>query len=308
MQRLPLTALRAFEAVASHLSFGAAAAALYVSPAAVSQQVRALEGMLGYPLFERLGASIRLTAEGARLLPRVRRGFDELRRAMDEALRKQDARQLNVSLLASFLQRWLLPRLPEFQQAHPDIDLRLSASNQQVDLADSDFHLAIRYGAGSWPGVRAVRLLDDWLLPVCNAEWLARYGAIRSAADLGRHTLLHTNTEPWHEWVKASFGRRHEVQVRSELDDSTSAVIAAERGYGVALARWSLVSTDVQGGRLVCAADWAVHHFRAYYLVSTPARMQLPAVRSFADWLLGAAAAFPPPPLKLRRKRRPVRA
>jgi LysR family glycine cleavage system transcriptional activator len=305
MNRLPLTALRAFEAVASHLSFGAAATALYVSPAAVSQQVRALESRLGYPLFERLGSSIRLTAEGARLLPRVRRGFDELRRAMDEALRRQDARQLNVSLLASFLQRWLLPRLPGFQQAHPDIDLRLSASNQMVDLAGSDFHLAIRYGAGRWPGVRAQRLLDDWLLPVCSAEWLARHGPIRGTADLGRHKLLQANTEPWQEWIKASFGRRHEVQIHSELDDSTAVVIAAERGYGLALARWSLVSTEVQSGRLVCAADWAAHHFRAYYLVSTAARMQLPAVRSFADWLLAAARASAPPPLKLRRKPRP---
>lgn len=302
MNRLPLTALRAFEAVATHLSFGAAAAALYVSPAAVSQQVRALEGQLGYPLFERLGASIRLTAEGARLLPRVRRGFDELRRAMDEAQRKQDARQLNISLLASFLQRWLLPRLPEFQQAHPDIDLRLSASNQLVDLADSDFHLAIRYGNGRWPGVRSRRLLEDWLVPVCNAEWLARHGPIRTAADLARHKLVHANTETWQEWVRASFGRRQQVQVHSELDDSTAAVIAAERGYGVALARWSLVSTDVQGGRLVCAADWAVHHYRAYYLVSTQARMQMPAVRRFADWILAAAADFPAPPLKPRRR------
>src|SRR5579859_6611879 len=168
MSRLPLTALRAFEAVATQMSFGAAAAALYVSPAAVSQQVRALEDALGYPLFDRLGTSIRLTAAGARLLPRVKRGFDELRRAMEEARRAEDRRPLNVSMLASFLQRWLLPRLPEFQAAHPEVDLRLSASNQIVDLAGSDFDLAIRYGSGRWAGVRAQLLLNDYLVPVCN--------------------------------------------------------------------------------------------------------------------------------------------
>ncbi|MFI4980483.1 MAG: LysR family transcriptional regulator, partial [Nevskiales bacterium] len=194
MNRLPLTALRTFEAVASHMSFAAAAAALYVSPAAISQQIRALESSLGYPLFERLGASIRLTAEGARLLPRVKRGFDELRRAMEEALQAQDTRQINVSLLASFLQRWLLPRLPEFQAAHADIDLRLSASTQVVDLGDSDFHAAIRFGAGRWPGVQSRRLLDDWLVPVCNPELLRRAGPITAFADLPRYTLLHANT------------------------------------------------------------------------------------------------------------------
>ena len=302
MNRLPLTALRAFEAAASRMSFAAAATALYVSPAAISQQIRALETTLGHPLFERLGASIRLTAEGARLLPRVKRGFEELHRAMDEALQAQDTRQINISLLASFLQRWLLPRLREFQGAHPDIDLRLSASNQVVDLGSSDFHAAIRFGAGRWPGLRARHLFDDWLVPVCNAELLRQRGPIASFADLGRYTLLHANTEPWNDWVKPLFGRRHEVPARSELDDSASVVIAAERGYGVAMARWSLVAGDVQAGRLVCAADWAVHSHRAYYLVSTAAKAQLPAVRIFADWLLGAAAAFGPPQTKLKRR------
>ncbi len=302
MNRLPLTALRAFEAVASHMSFAAAATALYVSPAAISQQIRTLETALGYALFERLGASIRLTAEGARLLPRVKRGFDELRRAIEEATQLQDTRQVNVSLLASFLQRWLLPRLPEFQSAHPDIDLRLSASNQVVDLGDSDFHAAIRFGAGRWPGVQSRRLLDDWLVPVCNAELLLRLGPIDSFADLGRYTLLHAHTEPWNDWVKPLFGRRHEVPARAELDDSATVVIAAERGYGVAMARWSLVAGDVQAGRLVCAADWAVHHHSAYYFVTTPAKARLPAVHALADWLLGAARASAPPPTRLKRK------
>jgi LysR family glycine cleavage system transcriptional activator len=302
LSRLPLTALRAFEAVATHMSFAAAATALYVSPAAISQQVRALETALGYPLFERLGASIRLTAEGARLLPRVKRGFDELRRAMDEAARAQDSRQLNVSLLASFLQRWLLPRLPEFQNAHPDIDLRLSASNHTVDLGGSDFHAAIRFGVGKWPGLRSQHLLCDWLVPVCNAEVLRRLGPIAALADLRRHTLLHANTEPWNDWVKPLFGRRHEVPVRSELDDSAAAVIAAERGHGVAMARWSLVAGDVEAGRVVCASDRAVQHPRDYYFVTTAAKAQLPAVRILGDWLHGAAAAFAPPPVKLRRR------
>ncbi len=284
------------------MSFAAAAAALYVSPAAISQQIRTLESSLGYPLFERLGATIRLTAEGARLLPRVKRGFDELRRAMEEARQAQDTRQINVSLLASFLQRWLLPRLPEFQAAHPDIDLRLSASTQVVDLGDSDFHAAIRFGTGRWPGVQSRRLLDDWLVPVCNPELLRRLGPITAFADLSRYTLLHANTEPWNDWVKPVFGRRHEVPVRSELDDSASAIIAAERGHGVAMARWSLVAGDVQAGRVVCAADCAVHHHRAYYFVTTAAKARLPAVRALADWLFGAGAGFGPPPTKLRRK------
>lgn len=304
MNRLPLNALRAFEAVASQMSFAAAASTLYVSPAAVSQQVRLLESRLGYALFERQGNSIRLTAEGARLLPRVRRGFDELRRAMEEAVPAHDAQRLNVSMLASFLQRWLLPRLPAFQAAHPQIDLRLSASNQMVDLADSDFHLAIRFGGGHWPGVQATRMFEDWLVPVCSQELLDRLGPIHSFADLGRYTLLHANSEPWNDWVQPVFGRNHQVPMRGELDDSASVAIAAERSYGVALARWSLVQVDVHAGRLVCAAPVAVLNRRAYYVVSTPAKARLPAVHSFSAWLQEAAAAFTPPPVKLQRRAR----
>jgi LysR family glycine cleavage system transcriptional activator len=304
VNRLPLNALRAFEAVASQMSFAAAASTLYVSPAAVSQQVRVLESRLGYALFERQGNTIRLTAAGARLLPRVRRGFDELRRAMEEATQAQDGQRLNVSLLASFLQRWLLPRLPAFQAAHPQIDLRLSASNQMVDLADSDFHLAIRFGAGHWAGVQATLLFEDWLVPVCSQELLDRLGPIQSFADLQRYTLLHANTEPWNDWVQAVFGRHHQVPTRAELDDSAAVAIAAERGYGAALARWSLVQGDVQAGRLVCAAAVAVPNRRGYYLATTPAKARLAAVRSFCAWLGEAAAAFPPPPVKLQRRAR----
>ncbi|MDR3418910.1 MAG: LysR substrate-binding domain-containing protein [Nevskia sp.] len=299
--RLPLTALRAFEAVASHMSFATAAAALYVSPAAVSQQVRALEATLGYPLFERLGSSIRLTAQGAQLLPRVKRGFDELRRAMEEAAHSHDATQLTVSMLASFLQRWLLPRLPGFHRAHPDIDLRLSASNLVVDLAGSDFHAAIRFGGGRWPGLTATHLFDDWLVPVCSPEQLERLGPIRSFADLRGWTLLHSDTEPWNDWVRPLFGKRCQVPARSVLDDSAAVAIAAERGHGAGLARWSLAAADVYNGRLACAAEWAVRHRRSYHLVAVPAKTRLPAVRAFGDWLLTEATAFPPPPVKLRR-------
>ncbi|MGH8540117.1 MAG: LysR substrate-binding domain-containing protein [Stenotrophobium sp.] len=306
MSRLPLTALQVFEAVAAQQSFAGAARALHVTPAAVSQQVRALESQFGYPLFDRSASLTRLTAEGARLLPGVRRAFAELRRTLEEARRGADAPRLNITMLASFLQRWLLPRLPEFQHSHPDIDLRLSASTELVNFESSDFDAGIRYGVGRWPGLRATKLFDDWLLPVCHPELLRKHGPIRQAHDLAKFPLLHGDEfESWQDWVKLRFGRSETVPPGPKLDDSAAIIVAAERGQGLALARWSLVAASVNNGQLACAADTAVQYLRSCYLVAPHSKADRPVVRAFREWLCkaGAESALPPVALKPLRKR-----
>ena len=154
MKIIPLNALHTFEAVASHLSFAQGAKALNVSPAAVSSQVRSLERRLNQPLFHRRGRQITLTETGRRLLPGVQRGLAELRQAVQSVTQDHSEGVLNVSMMPSFLQKWLMPRLVDFYGAQPHIDLRIHVDNAFVDFDQGDMHAAVRLGRGRWPGVR----------------------------------------------------------------------------------------------------------------------------------------------------------
>ena len=174
--RLPLNALRVFEAVATHLSFAIAADALHVTPAAVSMQIRTLEEYLAVPLFRRTARAIALSAEGALLLPGVRRGLAELQQAMQQLRQDRRSGVLNVSTVASFLQKWLLPRLPRFYDRCPQIELSIHTSPAPVDFARGDFHAALRMSAAPTPGLYNEKLLEEWFLPVCTAELRARHG------------------------------------------------------------------------------------------------------------------------------------
>lgn len=169
--RLPLNALRVFEAVAARLSFAEAAAALNVTPAAVSMQIGVLEDYLRVPLFRRAGRSITLSAEGALLLPGVRRGLDELQTAMRQLRQDRDAGALNLSTLASFLQKWLLPRLPQFHDRHPQIELSIHTSRAPVDFQQGNYHAALRMTPGPAAGLYNEKLLDEWFLPVAAASF-----------------------------------------------------------------------------------------------------------------------------------------
>ena len=159
--KLPLNALKVFEAVATHLSFTAAAKELGVTTAAVSAQVKSLEADIGVPLFRRHTRAVALTQEGAELLPGVRRGLDELRRAVDRIRRERVGGMLNLSVPSEFLQRWLLPRLGEFTRQHPEIEVRFGPARAGLDFSRDDFHAAILYGNGVWPGLKAERMLDE---------------------------------------------------------------------------------------------------------------------------------------------------
>src|SRR5262245_59821506 len=185
--RLPLNALRVFEAVATHLSFAEAAEALHVTPAAVSMQIRTLEDYLRVPLFRRSGRRIALSAEGALLLPGVRRGLAELQQAMRQLRQDRNTGVLNITTLASFLQKWLMPRLPQFYDRHPGIELSIHTSPIPVDFGEGNFHAALRMSRAPTSGLHNEKLLDDWFLPVCSPTLFARHGMLRTPADLKRY-------------------------------------------------------------------------------------------------------------------------
>jgi LysR family transcriptional regulator, glycine cleavage system transcriptional activator len=297
MRRLPLSSLRVFVATAEQLSFSRAAHVLGVTTAAVSMQIRVLEEYLRMPLFVRRGHTIQLTREGAGLLPRLRDALVELERAIDEARHERRSGALTVSMLGSFLQQWLLPRLPDFQRRFPDLDLRLHTSAQPVDFLHSDVQVAIRFGTGGWPQLHAEQILRDWMVPVCAKQLLERLGPVADAADLSRYPLLHSNTEPWRAWRESKGTVADEWAVRgSTFDDSVAVIRAAQAGQGLALARWSLVSGDIAEGRLVIASHKIVPMDRGYFFVCPASYLGVEKVATFRNWLVQQAQAAPRPP------------
>ncbi|HEY1724451.1 MAG TPA: LysR substrate-binding domain-containing protein [Steroidobacteraceae bacterium] len=285
-----------FIAVAQHLSFTRAADALGVSASAASLQIRSLEEYLSRPLFRRNGRQVRLTAEGEGLLPRVRQALEQLEQAVDDVRGERGAGQVRVSTLASFLQQWLLPRLERFRGAHPNVNLHLHTSDDLADFVRDDMHAAVRYGQGGYPNLHCVKLLDEWVLPVCSPALYKKFGKVRDTDDLRRYPLLHSLSEPWTDWLLDGDGRGEPGAIRGPVFDAALPMVRlALQGAGLALSRWSLVADEIASGQLVRVSERVARIKFCYWLVS-PARVQsLSSFLAFSDWIRGEAAQFPSP-------------
>ena len=293
--RLPLGALRVFEAVATHLSFSDAADALNVTPAAVSQQIKALEGYIQVPLFRRSGRRVEITDEGLELLPSVRAGLEKLESALQQIKHHRRAGPLQISTLASFLQMWLLPRIRSFRRKFPNVDLRFHTSRELVDFSRTAHHVAIRFGRGDYPNVHSEKLLDDWLVPVANPDLIKQHGMIERGTSLSKFPLLESGDEPWHVWAQASEEAAWHSRAPS-IEDSAGLLAAAEEGLGYALGRWTLVTRALQKGTLQLAGKGALPYASAYWFVCPKSFLALPKVAQFHEWIFAAAKAFPAPP------------
>ncbi|MEL7282286.1 MAG: transcriptional regulator GcvA [Pseudomonadota bacterium] len=290
---LPLNALRAFEAAARHLSFKAAAEELRVTPAAVSQQVKALEDRLGVALFQRLTRALRLTQAGQEALPLVSEGFDLLAEGLSR-LQDHGRHPLTISVSASFGAIWLVPRLERFYARHPEIELRLDGTDRRVDLARGEADVAIRYGRGGYPGVRVDHLFDQRNTPVCHPDLLDGAAPLRAPDDLRHHTLLHVNWQStdasWRMWLRAAGARQVDGTKGPQFSQESMAIEAALDGQGVALVGDRLVADHLAAGRLVSpfGDDFKSPLKFAYHLLSrqedTDAR-----VAAFRAWILEEA-------------------
>jgi DNA-binding transcriptional LysR family regulator len=287
----PLGALRAFEAAARHVSFSRAAEELNVTQAAISHQVKQLEGWLGAPLFRRLTRSLRLTDEGQALMPAVSQALDRLEQAVERIAASGVSGTLTVSALTTFVLTWLVPRLSRFQAAYPELDVRLSATQRLVDFAREDVDVAIRHGDGTWPGVRADRLFAEQITPLCGRAFQAR---LTRPADLLAVPLLQSDglgDAEWPLWFAAA-GVAHPNPRRGPAFDSTKiAVEAAIDGLGVAIGAPALFADALAQGRLFQPFDLTVSTGKAYWLVSPEATAERPKVRAFRDWVLAELAA-----------------
>lgn len=228
------------------------------------------------------------------LLPGVQRGLAELRQAIEVISQDQLEGVLNLSLMPSFLQKWLMPRLPEFYGANPQMDLRINVDNTLVNFSQTDMNAAVRLGGGQWTGLNSVKMMDDWIVPVCSRRFLKKNGPIDSIEELQKHDLLFAPSDVWDPWFR-EFGESNRNNRWSLLNDSISILMAAEQGEGIALTRWSLASREIEARRLVRPIDTVVKADWSHYFVAPPHYFDLPKVAAFRDWLLDHSSRFEPP-------------
>ena len=282
-----LKALAVLEAVLRTGSFSRAAESLFITQSAVSQHIKQLEGELGL-LFERLPRQLKPTPRAERLRPFLQQGFAQLEEGWRQIQNRDEESVVTITLLPSFASRWLLPRLAQFTACCPEIELRLAMSDQLQDLQISAIDLAIRFGRGNYPGLQVTHLMDDELFPVASPGLLAREGAPATPAELARFTLLKDNSLEsfnWSSWLRLAGVTEFVPSHNLTISDSAQVVNMALAGQGVALARRSLVGTELQNGTLVQLFDLLLPCPFAYYLLQTPRTMLRPAVQRFVLWL-----------------------
>lgn len=287
----PLKALPAFEIAADRLSFSAAAADLNLTHGAVSRQIKALEDHLGVALFRRLNRRIELTEAGASLLPPVREALHQLEAGAAKVVAQPRQGPLVVSCLATFMMRWLIPRLYGFSAAHPGIEVRLSAAHAPVEFARDGVDIAIRIGEPPWPpGVSAHPFLEEQAGPVCAPGWLAS-AALKRPVDLKRHPLLHTETRPsaWPDWLAATGVGGIDPSGGIRFEHTYFSLEAAAGGLGVAIGSLPLVADDLRSGRLVAPFGFAPSG-RSYCLLTARKSAGIAKVKAFRQWVLALPA------------------
>ena len=288
----PLSALRAFEAAARHMSFSKAADELHVTPAAVSHQIHALEEDLGVRLFHRMNRSIELTASARVLLPGLSEAFAGIQSSVRRLRAHNDTGTLTVTASPSFAAKWLVLRLHRFQEQHAAIDVRISATDDVVDLTRGDFDLAIRYGCGKYPGLDVELLFTNEVFPACSPQLLTSGPPLRTPEDLSRHALIHdlaVERDPlvptWPMWLKAAGVKDVPAITGLTFNNMHLALDAAIAGHGVVLAYSTIAAADLAAGRLVRLFSLALPDQFAYYIVTAPGALERPKVRAFRNWL-----------------------
>lgn len=291
---LPLNALRVFDAAARHLSFKNAADELAVTPAAVSQQIRALEDYLGVVLFRRQGRGLELTDDAKKSLAALRSGFERFEEAVRILQASQRSSSLTISVAPSFASKWLLPRIERFYGTQPDMDVRIQASNQLVNFAEENVDLAIRYGSGRYPDVVVEKLIEERVFPVCSPKLLDE--GLNDAKDLARFTLIHDDSSEddpscptWAMWLTAAGIQVGDPQRGLHFNQSNLAIEAAALGKGVALAKQLIAADDLASGRLVKPFEDVQPVEFAYFLVAPEPQWRQKKVQNFINWLKSEA-------------------
>ena len=293
----PLNGVRAFEAAARHESFSRAAEELYVTPAAISQQVKALENWLDVKLFERQPRGLVLTPPGRLYLTRLTEILDRLADATQAVKSAGRTTIFTVSSTPGFASMFLAPRLWSFANEHPELDIRISATVRPADLVRDGVDVAIRYGRGGQPWLVSELLMKDTVTPVCAPALLEGKHPLREPKDLKHHVLLH-NESPvvagfrmdWDDWLQAADVQGVAAHRGLHFSEPTLVIQEAIAGRGVALGHTALLGEELRTGRLVRPFPLVLAGRSDYYIVHLPGAEKLPKVAAFLSWLRAQVA------------------
>nr|WP_067288965.1 transcriptional regulator GcvA [Marinobacterium profundum] len=288
--RVPIKAVQAFEAASRLSSFALAAEELFVTPSAISHQIKLLEEQFGVRLFHRVHRAVVLTDAGRRYAEEVTAAFSRIDMATRELGRTARSDILTVHSTPSFASQWLMPRIARFSARHPDIDVRLNASHEPTDLLTQGVDIDIRYGMRRLQpaGTMVIPFPPETIVPLCAPELAEGEHPIRSVEDLRHHTLIHSEVcmVSWRDWLRQHRKVQFDISRGPRFDRSFMAISAAVDGMGVLLDSLRLVQRELQTGRLVAPLGLKGPKVHGYTFNVLKAQADLPKIRSFQDWLL----------------------
>ena len=289
MTRLPaLETLRVFEVACRHGSYSEAARELHVTHSAVSQRIRQLEEELGLTLFERQGNRMVPTPSGLRLQAGVKGAFSELNAALGNIGTRRTEAEITVSLLPVMAARWLVPRLPRFTARYPRINLHIKTGQSLANFKSDGVDIAIRFGMGDWKGLRAIKLLDEELFPVCSPS-LNDGRLPKDPASMLAEPLLIDRNVSWRAWFRSAGVTLDRDIAGTSFTDTNALMEAAVAGQGIALGRLSFTRSDILAGKLVRLSEHGLRLSHCHYAVYPIASESNPALVAFRDWLIEEA-------------------
>jgi DNA-binding transcriptional LysR family regulator len=288
MRRLPpLNALRAFETVARTGSLARAGEELLVTPTAVGRHIKNLEDILGTALFVREGGNLALTAPGHQYARSLHRAFEMMSEATDLLDNRKNRLQLSLRAYTTFLVRWLIPQLPDFQRSHPEVELTLTTAFDTVDFNRDHVDLGVRYGDGHWPGLAATRLFDDELITFGNAAMRDRFAGLSAEEAYASSTFLtHSlRLDDWPDWLEAA-GLEDVIPARQlPFGDMSLIHQGALDGMGIGLSQRRYLTQDLADGKLFQLSPVVLRRQRGFYLVCLPETARTPAAQAFISWI-----------------------
>ena len=290
--RLPLTALRSFEAAARLLSFKAAAEELRVTPTSVSNQIRQLESEWGCPLFIRHTRRVVLTDAGRSLSRVLSRAFDDIRAEVDAHI-TTNRKTVTLAVGPIFGSRWLIPRLSRFYRQNPTIELVLHNSPRITSAEQLISMVGVDWGTGEWSGLENKRLFEIVYRPSLSPALIKERGGIKRPADLARYPIIHQwDREEWNAWLRLVKQSDLKFAQETTMRDSNLVLQAALAGHGVMMGTFPFLDSEVASGHLVCPFDTELHPTRAYHLINRPGARALPEVQALCSWIESEAAAM----------------
>lgn len=280
----PLNALRTFEAAARHLSFTKAADELFVTQAAVSHQIKALEDYLSLKLFIRRNRTLLLTEDGQFYFLEIKDIFQNLHDSTQRLLARGTKGAITVATPPSFASQWLVPRISLFSAQEPEIDVRIQAVDFDEGFLTNEIDVAIYYGRGRWSGLICEKLHSEFLTPMCSPALLP---SLLNLSSLSKQTLLHDSSrDMWRTWLKRFDVKGVNVNQGPVFSHSMMVLQAAALGQGVALGNTVLARPEIQAGRLITPFDERVESKDAFYVVCDEAHDEMGKISAFKNWML----------------------